>query len=440
MRSLTALVARAMLHGEEMLLRRIAFLTSVAAGLALCGPSAKAADLGDDCCSDLEQRIVELEATTIRRSTGPITVTLSGYTAKQVFSWDDGVESNTYVDDIGPTQASHFKIGGQAQIVPGWKTGFLFRIQELRDSTMGLSQTNDNDNLGMNTQMSYWFLESEDYGKTTIGKQALASKSVAMFTDLSGTQLIANYVLFDGPGFFLRRNGQLLKLRWGDIGYCYSQARPWGGDCDGIVMNGARYDTPVFGGFSASASLGQDDDYEAALRYSREMGGFKIALATGYSVNTDEIVQIPPVSRHKDSGFFQAGGYVEHLATGLFIHADYGEEDNHYMPILSGIPEPNSHQWYVKAGIRHKWFALGATILYGEYTQYLDQIGPAALNAGVTASEFIRWGLGAVQEIDSASMLLWIKYREHDGELTGGPFDGGLDAFRYVSTGGIINF
>ena len=79
-------------------------------------------------------------------------------------------------------------------------------------------------------------------------------------------------------------------------------------------------------------------------------------------------------------------------------------------------------------------------MLYGEYTQYLDQVGPAALNAGVTSSEFTRFGLGAVQEIDSASMSLWIKYRQHDGELTGGPLGGGLDAFRYVSTGGIINF
>ena len=62
------------------------------------------------------------------------------------------------------------------------------------------------------------------------------------------------------------------------------------------------------------------------------------------------------------------------------------------------------------------------------------------MNAGVTASEFTRWGFGAVQEIDRAAMTLWVKYRQHDGELTGGPFDGGLDAFRYVSAGAIINF
>lgn len=79
-------------------------------------------------------------------------------------------------------------------------------------------------------------------------------------------------------------------------------------------------------------------------------------------------------------------------------------------------------------------------ILYGEYTDYIDQIGPAALNAGVTSSEFTRWGLGMAQEIDKAAMTLWLKYRQHDGELTGGPFGGDVDAFRYISTGAIIYF
>src|SRR5215831_8130585 len=32
-------------------------------------PSAKAADLGGDCCADLEERVAELEATTARKAT-----------------------------------------------------------------------------------------------------------------------------------------------------------------------------------------------------------------------------------------------------------------------------------------------------------------------------------------------------------------------------------
>ena len=77
-------------------------------------------------------------------------------------------------------------------------------------------------------------------------------------------------------------------------------------------------------------------------RYSGEMVGFKIALGAGYSVNTDENIQAR-VSFGKDSGFFQAGGYVEHLATGLFLHGAYGNEDNHGTVILSGLTEPDHH-------------------------------------------------------------------------------------------------
>jgi hypothetical protein len=37
-------------------------------------------------------------------------------------------------------------------------------------------------------------------------------------------------------------------------------------------------------------------------------------------------------------------------------------------------------------------------------------------------------------------MSVWLKYRQHGGELTGGPFAGDLDAFRYISAGGLIYF
>jgi len=287
------------------------------------------ADLQGDCCADLEERVAELEATTVLKGNRKVSVTLSGYVAKQVMAWDDGVDGDTYIADIGPTQASNFRISGQARIAPGWTAGFMIRVQDLSNSTMGLSQFIAVQDLGLNTQLSNWFVASEAYGRLTVGHQALASKSAAMFTDLSGTQIIANYVLFDGPGFFLRQAGALIPLRWGDIGYCYSQARPWGGDCDGIVMPGARYDSPtLFGGLSWSGSYGASADWEIAARYTKEMAGIKLALGTGYSVNQDELTQPPPVSFSKDSGFFQAGFYVEHLATGLFLHGAYGNENN----------------------------------------------------------------------------------------------------------------
>ncbi len=76
----------------------------VAAGLLAGGmsiTSASAADLGGNCCADLEERIAELEATTARKGNRKVSLTVSGWVGQQVTFWDDGVESNTYVHDLG---------------------------------------------------------------------------------------------------------------------------------------------------------------------------------------------------------------------------------------------------------------------------------------------------------------------------------------------------
>ena len=413
--------------------------TAIAIALAFGANPVAAADLGASCCADLEERIAELEAATARKGNRKVSLSVTGYVTKQIMFWDDGVERNAYITDVGPTQATNFRFTGEATIAAGWKAGYMIRIQDLTDNPMGSSQFVDSTDMGLNVQMAHWYVASKELGKLSVGRNALAAKSAAMFTDLSGTQVIANYVLFDGGGFFLRQDGNLTALKWGDFGYCYAQQRPWGGDCDGIVMNGVRYDSPVFAGFSVSASWGEDDDWEVATRYAGEAGGFKLAFGAGYSLNTDQRTQPPPVSLSKDSAVFQAGGYAQHLATGLFVHAAYGEEDNNDKKTFAGFTEPNSHQWYVKGGVRRQWLPLGHTVIYGEYGTYIDQLSPAALAAGATSSEFARFGIGAVQEIDAASMSLWVKYREHRADVSGVGF-GALDDFRYVSTGALINF
>jgi hypothetical protein len=203
-------------------------VASLLALVSLTG-SAVAADLGGDCCADLEDRIAELEATDARKGNRKVSLTVTGYVAKQIMIWNDGREQNTYISDIGPTQATNFRFTGEATISRGWKAGYMIRVQDLTDNPMGSSQSVPHTDQGLNVQMANWFVASKQFGKLSVGKNALAAKSAAMFTDLSGTQVIANYVLFDGGGFFLRSNGNLTGLRWGDLGYCYSQQRPWGG-------------------------------------------------------------------------------------------------------------------------------------------------------------------------------------------------------------------
>ena len=64
-----------------------------AAGLFVGGvamPSAKAADLGGDCCADLEERVAELEATTARKGNRRMSLTVSGQVTRSILYWNDG--------------------------------------------------------------------------------------------------------------------------------------------------------------------------------------------------------------------------------------------------------------------------------------------------------------------------------------------------------------
>lgn len=416
---------------------------------ALAG-NVRAADLGGDCCADLEERIVELEASTARKGTRKVKLAISGYVAQEITWWDDGGERNVYLHGLGPTQASHVKLNGEAVIASGWTAGYTIRIQNLQDNPFGrsgadaLDQNNSNFSQGLNTQMSYWYVQSKALGTVSVGKLAPAAKSAAMFTDKSGTQIIDNYTFLSGfPQFIIRSGGDLTpaSLTWGQLAYCYSQNVPLGGDCDGLVMNAVRYDTPVIAGFSASASWGEDDDWQLAGRYAGELAGFKVLFGVGYSESTDERLTVPVASIiEKDTSYFQAGGYAEHLATGLFVHGAYGHEDNSGARLAGNVTPPDGEHWYVKAGIRKTWTSLGATVLYGDYGRYSDQLGPAALALGITSSELESLGGGAVQEIDAASLSLWLKFRQQSADIAGAGAVGALDDFRSISTGALISF
>ena len=426
---------------------------SVAATTALVFVGASqvnATDLGDNCCADLEERIAELEATTARKGNRKVSLTVSGYVAQESSWWDDGGENNTYLHGLGPTQASHFKLAGQAQIVPGWTAGYTIRMQNLDDNPFGrdaagnaISQNSDNFSQGLNVQMSYWYVQSKVLGKVSVGRQAHAAKSAAMFTDQSGTQVFDNYTFLSGfPQFFLRdgTTGALSGVTWGNLSFCYAQALPLGGDCNGIVMNGVRYDTPAFAGFSASASWGEDDFWEVALRYSGEFSGFKVLAGAGYSEFSDEGTTGPSVSPVKNSDVFQVGGYIQHLATGLFLHAAYGMEENNDTILNNGRTALDSDHWYVKAGIRQKWSPLGNTIVYGDYAEYIDQLGPGALAAGATGSTLQRFGGGIAQEIDAAAMTVYLKYQHLDANVDDAATLTNVETIDFVSAGALINF
>ncbi len=60
--------------------------------------TARAADLGGDCCADLETRVAELEATTVRKGNKKVSLTITGRVAAAMMFWNDSGPANT--DDV----------------------------------------------------------------------------------------------------------------------------------------------------------------------------------------------------------------------------------------------------------------------------------------------------------------------------------------------------
>jgi hypothetical protein len=114
-------------------MRKFSLSALVATGLLIGGltaSSASAADLGGNCCADLEERIAELEATTARKGNRKVSLTISGWVGEQVLWWDDGAARGTYVTGLGTTLASHVTFAGQATIMPGWYAGYVLQLDE----------------------------------------------------------------------------------------------------------------------------------------------------------------------------------------------------------------------------------------------------------------------------------------------------------------------
>jgi predicted porin len=442
---------------------RTVFPAVIAASILALGLStnAQAADLGGNCCADLEERIAELEATTARKGNRKVSLTVSGWVAQQISFWDDGTESNVYVHDLGTTLGSHVKFTGSATITAGWSAGYVLQIEGIGSDGLTTSQAEPVGPpvyaaLGGNTNgaiatvlQSYWFVKSDQLGKVSVGKQSQASDNTAILVDGSGSLVPANWVAFDTNSFALRIGGVVVPgTSWGNAQSCNGMGGAWG-DCNGLTQNVIRYDSPTFAGFSVSASWGEDDMWDVAARYAGEHAGFKIAVAAAYNETSDQDYNnlqaagiLPAVP---DADYFQVGVYVQHVQSGLFGLYNFGtlDVDLTSLGIAAATDSIDTH--YVKAGVRTKLNALGATVFYGEYLNGQDGLNIAgipiaALSGAGLSSELEVWGLGIVQEVDAAAMSVWLKYRNLSLELDAGGAPVEFDDFDYVGVGALINF
>ena len=427
-----------------------------AAGLLAGGMAtgASAADLGGNCCADLEERIAELEATTARKGNRKVSLTVSGWVNQQITFWDDGVESNVYIHDLGSTLGSHVKFTGQATISPGWSAGYVLHIEAMGSDGLTQDANNPvgpalynflgtglpNSVRGVQTLQSYWFLKSDTLGKVSVGLQSQASDNTAILVDGSGSLVPANWVAFDVNSFAVRgaaAGGP--GGTWGHFQSCAGMGGAWG-DCNGLTQSVIRYDSPTFAGFSVSASWGADDMWDIAARYSGEFNGVKVAVAAAYNeVNDRDYNNLrEALGVTVDANYFQIGAYAQHVPTGLFVLFNYGHLEQDSNSTFANTPDADT--FYVKAGIRQHWNSLGHTVLYAEYLNGQDGALNTSLDDPGNKSELEVFGFGAVQEIDAAAMSVWIKYRNLSGSATEEGVKLTAEDFNYVGLGALINF
>ena len=278
----------------------------VAAGLLMGGlsaGSASAADLGGNCCADLEERIAELEATTARKGNRKVSLTVSGWVGEQVMYWDNDNpnplfnESNTYVGGLGTTLSSHVKFTGQATISPGWSAGYVLHLEVISGDSLtqnegisrgpalyGIVQSPlSQPSFGPSVQalQSYWFIKSDHLGKLGVGLQSQASDNTAILVDGSGSLVPANWVAFDYRAFRLPSGARSLLAGAAAAAATHGRRGRRLQRLDGKRRSVTTCRPSL--GFSVSASWGEDDMWDVAARYSGEFNGFKLAVAAAYN-------------------------------------------------------------------------------------------------------------------------------------------------------------
>ena len=424
---------------------------------------AQAADLGGDCCTDLEERVAELEATTVRKGNRKMSLTLSGHVSKMVLYWDDGVNDDVYVADNDESE-TRFRMRGSANLSPGWSTGFIIELGAVSAEASRLDDRvdgapNENADGVVRNRKASIFVKNDQLGKLTIGRDQPATDNLVLLTLVKNP--IADADTDNSRDFHLTRPQGTLGCNGAACRSAINQDVIVGNQ-DTRRGNILRYDTPSLFGMVISASWGEDDLADVAIRYKKEWNSLRLIAGIGYSWETDErevagatLVPCPGpglgaaacVSERVDLERLVGSGSVMHVPSGLYVtgaagrdsfgvsNAQFHRAATVFTGPVTGQQPEDATMWYVQTGIKRRLLFpdAGATMLYAEYQQWNDWgvrrdagtlMGLGRGLSEITDSSAELWGFGVIQDIDPAAMQVFLGLRWYDHEVrvaTAGP-------------------
>ncbi len=450
------------------LLKTTSLAAIAAAAFAFSGSvtPAKAADLGGNCCADLEERIAELEATTVRKGNRKVSVTLSGFVGHNVMWWDDGHQSDVYFGD-GGNYFSRFRFRGEAKITPMVTAGFLYEFGIDNNRIGNMTQQNGGDDLPINQGGAFpvisqngrndvlrdstvWMRHAQ-LGMIKVGHGSTATDNLVLI-DLggmagAGTPDTALYI----GGFRMRNNAGVFQGGNANWGRALTGNESW----DTSRRNHVLYETPTLAGFSIQTAVAEDNYWDIALRYAGEFNGFRLAFGIGYQedsefnspANGTSIVTgansiLCTATCDAKTQELKGSASVLHVPTGLFLTGAAGQRE------LDGMGTAGTSDltmWYLAGGVRRNFTGFGDTVLFAEYQETKN--GLAQTNAlvgatGFTGDKVTNWGLGVNQYIDAAAMEVFLTYKhfEIDARETATGLNANLSDFDVVIGGARVNF
>ena len=443
-----------------------------AAGILVGGVTmsgAKAADLGGDCCADLEERVAELEATTARKGNRKMSLTVNGQVSRAIMYYNDGRESKTFAGLDSRVEFSRFFFTGNAKITPRVTAGFEMMVdiglgaqsssasnvpavagnlQNQPAASQAIDAGWGGDSV-LAVRTANWYLEDKDLGRVTVGR--INGGGAVMTIDLGGigTGATARPVLFGG-GLSFRNSatGLASGLTVGSqfFGHCQG--------CD--RFEGIVWESPSLAGFLLRAAWGENDVSSYSIRYAGEFSGFQVAAgvgvqtqsragqidASGPSLGAAGITYGLSSQAARPADDWGASLAVKHVPSGIFVQGHYAWSD--YRTSAGNAADKTQSNWLIQGGVAKNWFGPGDTALYVEYGEGKDNVFETAatlatVGAGSSSS---LWGLGINQKIDAAAMEIYAGWRRFSLSTTPAVAAGaaGLDDIDIVFTGARIRF
>lgn len=345
---------------------------AVAAGVVFYAFQAKAADLGGSCCSDLEERVAELEASTVRKGNRKVTVKISGQVNKALLyvNSDYGSESG-FIDNLN--SPSRIRVDGEAKMGAGYSAGFLIEL------SLGSPEDANVQSSGITGALSPLV--------GGLGEMTIRHNAVWVGTPMGKVWLGHTGSATDG----------IVEINLANVNVVALPAASWLG-FDGSRTQVLKYQSASLAGFEFQASLNDSlltdtNSWDAALRYAGEGAGFRFAAGLGYADNGNDVTRL------------SGSASLMHVVTGLFATINAGKIDG------------GGEVYGGTAGIERNWFGIGRTTIFGEYSVGDDvnaTINPLGIYTVGPIDEVTVIGLGAVQAVDSLGLDLYANWRQID--------------------------